>query len=175
MNKSNAQDASKRIALAHAIKVGDPDLSREIEHRVHRAVHDHLRQMIPGNAITATLDEAEIPKVVAISRDHLYELTVGEITEDRGPVPTRIRMRTIDPTACSVDCEVKFSGQREDDCQIIRETAWRFLIGDIDLEFETFVNRQNTAEVEAERFALALAKAIGWEAPGDSVPLVAVA
>lgn len=165
----------KRIAVAHAIKIDDPHSSREVEHRVHRAVHDHLRQMIPGNAIAATLDEVEVPKVVAISQDHLYELTVGEITEDHVPVPTKMRMRTIDPTTCSVDCEVKFSGQREDDCQIICETAWRFLIGDIELEFETFVNRQNEAVVEAERFALALAKAIGWETPADGVPLMAVA
>ena len=175
MNKSDAQDASQRIALAYATKIEDPDFSREVEHRVHRAVHDHLRQMVPGDSIAVTLDEVEVPKVVALSQHHLYELTVGEITEDRGPVPTLIRMRTIDPTACSVDCEVKFSGHRVDDCQVTCETAWRFRIGDIDLELETLVNRQHEGVDEAEKFALALARAIGWEAPGDGVPLMAVA
>jgi len=175
MNKSDAQDASERIALAHALKFEDPHLSREVEHRVHRAVHDHLRQMVPDNAIAATLDGIEIPVVLAVSRNQLYELSVGKITEERGPVPTLVRMRTIDPTACSVDCEVKFSGHRVDDCQVICEAVWRFRVSDIDLKFETLVNRQQDQVDAAQRFALALAKAIGWKVPSDEVPLMAVA
>ncbi|HWO47543.1 MAG TPA: hypothetical protein VNM41_05725, partial [Solirubrobacterales bacterium] len=77
MNKEDAQDASQRVATAHATKFDSPDLSREVEHRVHRAVHDHLREMFPADAIAATLDEAATPKVVALSKNRLYELTVG--------------------------------------------------------------------------------------------------
>src|SRR5262245_50489400 len=114
MNKTDAQDASKSIAVVHAVKVKDPHLSREVERRVHRAVHDHLREMVPDAATAVSLDKVEVPKVVAISRNHLYELTVGEISERREPVPTNLRMRTIDPSNSSVDCMVKFSGHRED-------------------------------------------------------------
>lgn len=175
MNKPDAQDASQSIAVAHAVKVEDPHLSREVEHRVHRAVHDHLREMVPDGATAVALDEVEVPKVVAVGRNHLYELTVEEIPEGRGPVQTNLRMRFIDPSDSSVDCLVKFSGHREDDRQVIRETVWRFRVADINLEFETLVNRQREGIDKDEKFALALAKAIGWEAPGGEVPLVAVA
>jgi hypothetical protein len=110
-----------------------------------------------------------VPKVVAAGRNHLYELTVEEIPEGRGPVQTNLRMRFIDPSDSSVDCLVKFSGHREDDHQVIRETVWRFRVADINLEFETFVNRQREGIDKDEKFALALAKAIGWEAPCGEV------
>jgi hypothetical protein len=175
MNKSDAQDVSQRIARVHAIKFENPDLSREVEHRVHRAVHDHLHEMFPADGIIATLDEATTPKVVALSKNRFYELTVGEITEQRAPVPTLVRMRAIDPMRSSVDCEVKYSGHRENDLQVIRETVWRFQVDDIDLEIETYVDRQRNWIKEDEKFALALAQVIGWDGLGSEGPLMAVA
>jgi hypothetical protein len=175
MNKSDAQDASERIATAYAKDVEGFDLSREVEHRVHRAVHDHLREMVPDDAVAATLDEAEPPKVVALSRNHLYELTVGEVSEDRVPVPTLLRMRTVDPAQSSVDCEVKYSGHRQNDLQVVRESLWRFRVDDIVLEIDTYIDRQRDWVKEDEKFALALARTIGRDGLGDQQPLVAVA
>ncbi len=164
------------IAAAHAAKVeGDPQLSREVEHRVHRAVHDHLMEMIPDSAVVATLDEADVPKVVAVHGDHFYEVEVGEIPDGHDPVPTVLRMRTIDPQNAAVDCEVRFSGHRKDDRQVICDISWAFRVGDLDLMFETHIDRRRDMVEPDEKFALSLAQAIGWEAPGNAVPLVAVA
>jgi hypothetical protein len=110
-----------------------------------------------------------------LGRDkHFYEITVGEMPEGRGPVPTTLRMRTIDPLNASVECEMKFSGHREDGRQVVRETVWRFRVTEINLEFETYVNHHRSWIESDEKFAIALAKAIGWEAPGGAVPLMAV-
>jgi len=84
-------------------------------------------------------------------------------------------MRAIDPARSSVDCEVKYSGHRKDDLQVVRESLWRFRADDIVLEIETFIDRQRDWVKEDEKFALALARAIGWDGLGDQQPLVAVA
>jgi len=176
MNKSDAQDASKILAGAIAVKIEDPDRSREVEHGVHRAVHDQLREMVPDSAIFAVLEDDE-PKVVALSGTRLYVVTVDELPAARGPVPTVLRMRNIDPLTAVVDCETKYSGHRDPDIdlQVTRETVWRFRVGDIDLKIETNISRDSSWVEKGERFAVALAKVIGMDVSAvDAQPLVAV-
>jgi hypothetical protein len=177
MNKSDAQDASKILAGAIAVKIEDPDRSREIEHGVHRAVHDQLREMVPDAAIFAVLEDESAPMVVALSGTRLYVVTVGELPAARGPVPTILRMRNIDPLTAVVNCETKYSDHRDPDIdlQVTRETVWRFRVGDIDLKIETNISRDSSWVEKGERFAVALAKVIGMDVSAvDAQPLVAV-
>lgn len=174
MNQSDASDASRKVAEAYAAKAEGWEEGRTTEQRVHNAVYEQLREMVPEGAAMTAIDGTGAPKVVAVDDKHLYEITVSDIPEGRGPVPTTLRMRNIDPLNASVECQMKFSGHREDGRQVVRETVWRFRVMDISLEFETYVNHQRSWIESDEKFALALAKAIGWEAPGGVVPLMAV-
>jgi hypothetical protein len=174
VNQSDVSDASQKIAETYAAEIKNREESRATEQRVRNAVYEQLREMVPEAAAVAAVEGVGPPKVVAVHENHFYEITVGEIPEGREPVPTTLRMRTIDPLHASVDCEMKFSGHREDGRQVVRETVWRFHVADLDLEFATYVNSHRSWVESDERFALALAEAIGWEAPGSKVPLMAV-
>ena len=178
MNKSDAQDASQTLAPLIAADFNDPHVSREVEHRVHRAVHDHLREMVPYSATYAVIQGTGGLRAVAVHDGKLYEVAVGEVSEGRGPVPTTLRVRSIDPMTASVDCEAKYSGHRDPDLdlQVTRETVWNFRVSDIDLRFETHVSRDRSWVERDETFAVALAKEIGMEIPAavEPQPLVAV-
>jgi hypothetical protein len=174
VNQSHVSDASQKVAETYATEIKNREESRATEQRVRNAVCEQLREMVPEAATVAAVEGTGAPKVVAVHENHFYEITVGGIPEGRAPVPTTLKMRTIDPLHASVDCEMKFSGHREDGRQVVRETVWRFRVGDLSLEFETKVNHHRSWVDNDEKFALALAEAIGWEVPASAVPLMAV-
>jgi hypothetical protein len=145
---------------------GAPEPRDRATHVVRDAVIGTAEIFIPDAATGAVVTREGADGILVATDDRALYAVEGVLpTSETEPGTARCSLFNLDPTRDTVAVEARF---RRPWGQIIRETVWRFQIGDLSLEIETKVDNDDLDMPEREAFAQRLAVGLGWSFGGDT-------
>lgn len=170
MEQTPSSDISRRLATAWEQWAEDsktpPDAHRRTR-QVASVAFQTLQERVPDDAIFAlSTERGSEPAVLALDGDIVIRVTVGDASDETNPPWMNVDAFRLDPQACCVRPRFRYFGQPQGVGSMGCETRWQFDLGRRVISFVS-QTRAYEAPDDLERFAQALAKAIGWRAlPG---------
>ena len=112
MNKAKATDAAHEISQMIATGMQGTG-TQEVAERVYGAVIDQACDFIPDTELAAVIRHARhgMPMLIALDREQLYLLWVGEVDDGIDEPPTTREMVHVEPGAGSVKVETRYLGR----------------------------------------------------------------
>lgn len=157
-----AREMASAVASVYQAEGYTPDSGRM--EQFHSAAFSQAYEFIPDSALSTviSLTEAEsLPLLVAIDGQQFYKLFFGEFEFESSDMPITVcEMTKVKPEVGYVKAEVQY--ERTPPAPPSRLTGWTFGIDDrFNLTFTTRFDSEDEAD-DAEKFARALATAMGW-------------
>jgi hypothetical protein len=167
VNQSEAADLSKRMAdtvATYCTNVGLMPVAQRLQ-AFQAAAFEQIFEFLPGGAVAAVVPVPEAdgaPMLVAVADGQFFKLNFIDIDMDSGGVPvTRCEKLPVGPNRGIVAAEVQYSATPTG--QPARHTTWTFEFTDkIGLAVASVSNPERSDQEPNERFAQALASAMGW-------------
>ncbi len=164
MNKAKATDAAHEISQMIATGMQGTGI-QEVAERVYGAVIDQACDFIPDTELAAVIRHARhgMPMLIALDREQLYLLWVGEVDDGIDEPPTTCEMVHVGPGAGSVKVETRYLGRTDPSAP--HSTMWLFALANgMDLAIRGFFSRKRGPD-EREILARGLAQSLGWNRP----------
>lgn len=131
----------------------------------------HAYEFIPDEANAITLTVEDSPLIVAVQRDCFYKLGFASFEwADDGIPQTICSMMRIRSDMASLTVQAEY--EQTVAGVLTRTSEWAFRVDGTDGNFISFVTQHSTSQPpgETERFARALAEAMGWGVTGEISP-----